>query len=347
MNKLLTILIIILSHYTISAQDSILLKNIRENSILLRKNEINLDIDIDNISGIDILDNDIILITYKRPEDGYHFSIYSSEDRKIISRIIPFGSRVDQMIAPIVTIADSYLIITSIQNSNYTIIPFSILHSKNPEIEYNSNFIVPPTIVFKDSLIFSDMFYFEDKKAGLTNNRKSRFMKVNKEYSNIKIEEFFSNVKYNSSSLYFGYLATNDTVLVVANSHYPRVDMFDSNLRLTKSIFIENIEILHYAAPELGNHIFMAPNLFSGCNGICYTDTGFYISYHGYFVYDETSKAESSYILSFDWSGKFLKSFVCTGEIKDLRVIPEENTIYATEKIDDKIKLFKLVIDEQ
>ena len=65
------------------------------------------------------------------------------------------------------------------------------------------------------------------------------------------------------------------------------------------------------------------------------------------FVFMQSSKAESSYILSFDWSGKFLKSFVCTGEIKDLRVIPEENTIYATEKIDDKIKLFKLVIDEQ
>lgn len=340
----LTITTILLSIISF-AQDTIYLQNIRENATELIKEEVPLSFNTNGVSNINVLDSQIMLIAYENPKDGYYYSIYSLKDQKKISDIISAKDKKREMLIPMKTIMKDAILFTSIVNKNYTVIPFKTLYKKNPNYKVINNNIIPPAILYKESIVYIDPLYFEDKSLNLSNGRDSRFIKNPLEESDIEVELKLKEGMYNSASLNNGAFATNGETLIFGNFSYPRIDILESDLSVKKTIMVEEITLKHFIIPEY-RLITTAPDSFNGCKAISYSNNGFYVLYHGVFNNGLEYKVNKSYIISLDQDGNYLNCYSCEGEIVSISSEIEENTIYANEKSDTGIKLVKLRINE-
>lgn len=344
MKKIFTLILVILSIESFS-QDTIYLQNIKQNAIPLTKSEIRLGFETKGVSNINVLDSEIMIVSYTKPKDGFYYSIYSINDHKKISDIITADEDDKGMISPCLTIMNNEIMISSTLSKKYTIIPIKSLHESNPEINIITGIITLPAILHNDSLIITDWYYFEDTASNISNKRNSRFLINAKDKSAINSTNFFSNFKYNTASLNGGDFASNSRTLIFGSSSYPKIEVLNNDLTTKKCIIIENIPLKHYIIPEW-NIIATAPYSFSGCKSIVNTDTGFFILYHGIYIDSPNLEIKTSYIISLDKDANFIKSYSCQGEIISISPKMGDSIIYITERIDNEIKFYKLKFDE-
>jgi hypothetical protein len=269
--------------------------------------------------------DDSVLIVFN---DTHHcicfFEFYNINNGSLLKRYLYRGNGHGELVNVIAYYNDGYLYVDGFMNSIYAMIDCrKLLHDPLYAPEFKkysifSQFLLPYD---EETFIYENPYCFSEPSINVKQDV-PRLVLSNTE---------LSKGKYDTFNVTGGIIMQNKSAdrIVYASKNYPIIEIYDTKLKLIKTIKGPDDLDIKYHISEKNNEIIfkgVIPNTYAR---YAYNKSNFYLVYKGV-LSNDLGHNPDSWIFKFKWDGDFIDSYYFKGNIDCISIGSNDNCLFAT-----------------